>query len=49
MTTEMKGIGDAVRDLARDADEISDVVEPLQAATERVGRVANRLPGGSRS
>jgi hypothetical protein len=32
----------------RDADEISDVVEPLQSATDRVGKIAERLPGGKR-
>jgi hypothetical protein len=34
--------------LEQDADEMREVVEPLQAATERVGRVAQRLPGGGR-
>ncbi|HET8979549.1 MAG TPA: hypothetical protein VFN87_15405 [Solirubrobacteraceae bacterium] len=48
VTTEMHALDASVRALVRDADEISDVVEPLQTATERVGRVADRLPGGSR-
>lgn len=43
---ELGQVRDAVRALVRDADEISDVVEPLQAATSRVGKVADRLPGG---
>jgi predicted nucleic acid-binding Zn-ribbon protein len=48
VTTEISELDGSVRALVRDADEISDVVEPLQAATDRVGRVADRLPGGSR-
>jgi predicted nucleic acid-binding Zn-ribbon protein len=49
VTSEMKALRQAVSALARDADEISDVVEPLQSATDRVGRIADRLPGGRRS
>jgi methyl-accepting chemotaxis protein len=49
VTQEMAALRQAVAALARDADEISDVVEPLQAATDRVGRIASRLPGGGRS
>lgn len=45
---EMGALRRSINALVRDADEISDVVEPLQAATERVGRVAERLPGGRR-
>lgn len=45
---EVRGLQASVGALARDADEISEVVEPLQAATDRVGRVAERLPGGAR-
>ncbi|HZE05823.1 MAG TPA: hypothetical protein VE127_11395 [Solirubrobacteraceae bacterium] len=48
VTAEMDALDASVRALVHDADEISDVVEPLQTATERVGRVADRLPGGSR-
>lgn len=48
LTAEMSAVRDAVRALVRDADEISEVVEPLQEATERVGNVASRLPGGRR-
>lgn len=29
----------------KDADEVREVVEPLQRATERVGRIAERFPG----
>jgi methyl-accepting chemotaxis protein len=48
VTAEMRALRDTVRALVRDADDISEVVEPLQSATERVGRVADRLPGGQR-
>ncbi|HWD64492.1 MAG TPA: hypothetical protein VG405_04915 [Solirubrobacteraceae bacterium] len=41
-------ISQSVRQLTRDADEMRDVVEPLQTATERVGRIAERIPGGGR-
>jgi methyl-accepting chemotaxis protein len=48
VTAEMQALREAVRALVRDADEISDVVEPLQSATDRVGKIAERLPGGKR-
>jgi predicted nucleic acid-binding Zn-ribbon protein len=47
-TAEMHAIHDAMRALVRDAHEISDVVEPLQEATDRVGNIASHLPGGRR-
>ena len=31
--------------VVRDAGEVREVVEPLQGATKRVGRIAERLPG----
>jgi hypothetical protein len=31
--------------LVREADQVRQVVEPLQSATDRVGRVADKLPG----
>jgi predicted nucleic acid-binding Zn-ribbon protein len=43
---QMRALRGDVGALAREADEISEVVEPLQGATERVGKVADRLPGG---
>jgi ABC-type transporter Mla subunit MlaD len=43
---EMRQLRGDVGALAREADEISEVVEPLQGATERVGKAAARLPGG---
>ncbi len=39
---------DTLRPLVRDAGEMREVVEPLQTATERVGRIAERLPGPGR-
>jgi ABC-type transporter Mla subunit MlaD len=48
VTAEMQALRDTVSALVRDADDISEVVEPLQSATERVGKVADRLPGGGR-
>ena len=48
LTAEMRAVRQAMSALVRDANEISDVVEPLQEATERVGNVASRLPGGRR-
>jgi chromosome segregation ATPase len=39
---------DTLKPLARDADELREVVQPLQTATERVGRLAERLPGPGR-
>ena len=37
-----------IQPLVKDAAEVREVVEPLQSATERVGRVAERLPGPGR-
>lgn len=48
VTAETHAVHDAIAALVRDAHEITDVVEPLQEATERVGNVASRLPGGRR-
>lgn len=48
VSAEMHALQKTVASLVRDADDIAEVVEPLQAATERVGRVAERLPGGNR-
>lgn len=48
MAAEVAGLHATTRRLARDADEVREVVEPLQTATERVGRVAEKLPGPGR-
>lgn len=45
LATGLATMTETIKPLVRDADEVRDVVEPLQAATERVGRVAQRLPG----
>jgi hypothetical protein len=45
---EVAGLNATTRRLARDADEVREVVEPLQTATERVGRMAEKLPGPGR-
>lgn len=37
-----------IEPLVNDADEVREVLEPLQRATERMGRVAERLPGPGR-
>lgn len=34
--------------LAHDVDDVREAVEPLQPAAERLGRLAERLPGGRR-
>jgi len=36
----------ALTPLLRDVAEIREVVEPLEGVSERVGRLAKRLPGG---
>lgn len=41
-------LNETIKPLVKDADEVREVVEPLQSATERVGRVAERLPGPGR-
>jgi chromosome segregation ATPase len=41
-------LNDSLTPLVRDADEVREVVEPLQGATERIGRLAERLPGSGR-
>jgi hypothetical protein len=41
MTNLIKTLSRMVGDL----NEVREVVEPLQTATERVGRIAERIPG----
>jgi predicted nucleic acid-binding Zn-ribbon protein len=48
VTGEMGALNDQVGTLTDEADEMRQVVEPLQAATERVGRLAERFPGPGR-
>jgi ABC-type transporter Mla subunit MlaD len=47
LASELASLHATIYVLVREADEMRQVVEPLQSATERVGRVANKLPGGS--
>jgi hypothetical protein len=44
MTNLIKTLSRMVGDL----NEVREVVEPLQTATERVGRIAERIPGPGR-
>jgi uncharacterized protein YoxC len=46
LTSEVASLHATIQVLVREADDMRQVVEPLQSATERVGRVADRLPGG---
>lgn len=46
VTGEMAAFHRTIQVLVREADEMRQVVEPLQGASERVGRVADKLPGG---
>ena len=46
-----RGIGgliDTLKPVVRDLDEVREVMEPLQTATEPMGRVAERFPGPGR-
>jgi chromosome segregation ATPase len=47
-TEALSKLIDTLRPLVSDAGDVRDVVEPLQTATERVGRIAERLPGKGR-
>ncbi len=44
----LRVLREALKPPVRDADEIRAVIEPLETATERVGRLAERLPGPGR-
>lgn len=46
--TALSTLIETFKPLVRDVDEVREVVEPLQSATERVGRLAERLPGPGR-
>jgi hypothetical protein len=46
LASELASLHATIRVLVREADEVRQVVEPLQSATDRVGRVADKLPGG---
>ncbi|HET9720990.1 MAG TPA: hypothetical protein VFP55_13000, partial [Solirubrobacteraceae bacterium] len=48
VSDEMGSLNDRVESLASDADEIREVVEPLEPAAERLGKLAERFPGPGR-
>ncbi len=48
LDVRLAGLTDILKPIVRDLDEVREVVEPLQTATERVGRMAERLPGPGR-
>jgi methyl-accepting chemotaxis protein len=43
--SRLSALHELLTPVVKDAGEVREVVEPLQGATERVGRVADRLPG----
>jgi ABC-type transporter Mla subunit MlaD len=48
LESRMTSLIETLSPMVRDLDEVRDVVEPLQTATERVGRIAERIPGSGR-
>lgn len=48
LESRMTSLIETVSPMVRDLDEVREVVEPLQTATERVGRIAERIPGPGR-
>lgn len=48
LESRMKSLIETLSPMVRDLDEVREVVEPLQTATERVGRIAERIPGPGR-
>lgn len=48
LSRRIEELGRALGPLERDISDVRDVVEPLHGATERVGRVAERLPGSGK-
>jgi hypothetical protein len=47
MTPEIAALRHTLEPVVADLDEVRDVVEPLQPAAERIGRLADKLPGGA--
>ena len=45
---EIAALREALRPMVSDIDQVKEAVEPLQPAAERLGRLAQRLPGGQR-
>jgi ABC-type transporter Mla subunit MlaD len=48
LNSRLEALIGTLRPLVGNLDEVRETVEPLQAATERVGRIAERLPGPGR-
>lgn len=48
LESRMTRLIETLSPMVRDLDEVREVVEPLQTATERVGRIAERIPGPGR-
>ena len=48
LESRMTSLIETLTPMVRDLDEVREVVEPLQTATERVGRIAERIPGPGR-
>jgi hypothetical protein len=44
-----RDVGGRVGEVADELDDVRDVVEPLEPAAERIGKLAEWLPGGGRS
>lgn len=48
LESRMTRLIETLSPMVRDLDEVREVVEPLHTATERVGRIAQRIPGPGR-
>jgi hypothetical protein len=48
LAARLSALHDLLRSLVKDAGEVREMVEPLRGVTERVGRIAERLPGPGR-
>ncbi len=48
LESRMTSLIETLSPMVRDLDEVREVVEPLQTAAERVGRIAERIPGPGR-
>lgn len=46
LASELASLHGTIRVLVREADEMRQVVQPLQSATDRLGSAADKLPGG---
>ena len=48
LESRMARLIETLSPMVGDLDEVREVVEPLQTATKRVGRIAERIPGPGR-